>query len=85
MNRKCVTLAGLTLLCATTFVATGVSAGEFKESASVGFSAGKRIGIGALEEAHDTRGPDGHVTVEGIPGVKCVAVLTEAFRFEGSL
>jgi UrcA family protein len=39
MNRKCGTLAGLTLLCATTFVATGASAGEFKESASVSFVA----------------------------------------------
>ena len=39
MNRKCGTLVGLTLLCATTFVATGASAGEFKESASVGFVA----------------------------------------------
>jgi UrcA family protein len=37
MNRKCGTLLGLTLLCATTFVATGASAGEFKESASVSF------------------------------------------------
>ena len=39
MSRKCGTLVGLTLLCATTFVATGANAGEFKESASVSFVA----------------------------------------------
>jgi UrcA family protein len=37
MNRKCGTLATLTLLCATTFVAGGASAEEFKKSESVSF------------------------------------------------
>ena len=39
MNRKCGTLAGLILLCATIFAATGASAGEIKESVSVSFVA----------------------------------------------